>query len=282
MKKIILTILISSIFLLTQSQNWLDNVVLRADNNYVSYYDTISLREKTPENIKEKLKLYFEKYQMDTLIFFMEHLEYEKNNIIFRISFSKNIDLYVVKYCSFNCIDYFFWGYDKWNDELSLNPYQINGKWIENNERGFIRKLNTSPLLFFDNNLENKYNIVLSERVHNGTSYNAIVNHYLLLDKDMNFNLLFCIEIAYQYASPEIDENIDAIINRTYNQGKISCTLSIDNQKEINIGNFEIDIDNQNIKNKNIFNFDYVDYLITGSGIDENLFLKNGYNTHCK
>jgi hypothetical protein len=47
----------------------------------------------------------------------------------------------------------------------------------------------------------------------------------------------------------------------------------------MNIGSFEIDIDSEfeMIKNKVFLNSDYIDYLVTGSGIDEILFLEIGY-----
>lgn len=281
MKKVILTILTSLIFPFAQAQNWLDTVIVRDDNNYVSYYDTVSFREKMPKNVKEELKTNFNKSQdIDSLDFILEVLAYEKYNLIFRIAFSEHVDLYVVKYCVFNSIEYYFFGYDKLNDKISQNPYRINGNWIDNNESGFIYKLNTEPLLLLDDNKENKHNLVLRERVHNGTSYDAIINHYILLDASMNFQLLFCIEAIYQYVNPEINKDIDAKMYRTYFQGKVESVLRFDSQDEEIIGIFEIDIDNQIVKNRCVFNSDYENYLITGSGMDDNQFLKEGYKFH--
>ncbi|MDR0368374.1 MAG: hypothetical protein LBH82_04455, partial [Bacteroidales bacterium] len=245
------------------SQNWINHTIIRNDNDYVSYKDTISLQEDTPLYIKERIQLFFDKIETDKY-----DMEYQQRNCIFKVSYSKDIDIYIAKNRLFHRINYYFFCYNKSNNKFSDSPYCINGNWIENDEAGFQNKLSTPPLFSVKNIIKNKESIILKERVHNSNSYNAVISHYLEIDNNMNFIVLFHIEDTYLYNSPEIDKNNTYIIHRTYNDGKVDCNLSINGNEEMNIGSFEIDIDSEfeMIKNKVFLNSDYIDYLVTGSG----------------
>ena len=265
MKKVLLTILLSLSIVIVQSQNWLDKVVVRIDNDYVSFFDTVSRRVEMPKRIKDEIENYFLNIESAD----------SSENLVFCTSYA-NVDIYIVKFHSLSSIGYYFWGYDKSTDKLSKKPYRINGKWIESNEYGFSRKLITPPLIEFTSEIANGYDFILRERSHNGTSYNAVIDHYVSMDNNMNLEVIFCVESVFQYISPEITENSDAVIYRLYKYEKVKCYLKIDDREEKHIGDFEIDMDNQRIKNKNVLDLDYEDYLITGSGIDEILFTKKG------
>jgi hypothetical protein len=222
----------------------------------------------TPHVVRVQLKKYFKNYDK----------EYAEMNHVFRILYTSDINIYVVKYHSSSTIHYYFFFYDNVRQKITSNPYRINGKWSNNNEAGFSRKLLMPPLAIVDTG---QNHIVFKERLHNGTSYNAVISHYVMFDKKrLNPYLCFCVENSYLYVSPEIN-NLDYYeIRRKYCNNLVTCTLFIDTpngQQEQEIGHFEIDTKSNVISNKFITNTLYEDFLVTGSGLPENYFLKHGY-----
>ena len=272
MKNKILIVIILCVNNYIFPQNWTNHVIVRNDNNYVSYKDTISLREETPPYIKSKIELFVSNIELDTAY----DIEYQQDNIIFKVSYSENIDLYIVKNCLFANINYYFFCYNKIDNKLSDKPYRINGKWVENEESGFLIKLLNTPLLVINNFADDKREIILKERVHNGNSYNAVISHYLEIDNKMNFKPLFFIEDTFLYVSPEKNIDDTYIIQRLYDNGKVNCGLSINNQDFVDIGSFKINYKLKKVKNKVVLNPNFYYYIVTGSGVKENLFLKKG------
>ncbi len=121
----------------------------------------------------------------------------------------------------------------------------------------------TSPLFSVNQDSKNR-SIILRERLHNGNVLNAVVGHYLEIDDDMRFVEMFDVEEKYLYISPEIDENDTYIIHRDYKYGTVYCSLFINQNKELEIGHFEIDSKTKTAENRVILNADYEQYLVTG------------------
>ena len=267
MKKILFAVLLLFISSSLQSQDWLNNCIVRSDNDYVSHRDTISPHENIKTQVKKQIKNYFDGVSEDDFKTMQEH------NLVFKVAYSEIIDIYIVK-AHFDAlgINYYFFSYNKATNKHSDFPYKINGKWIENDEEGFNNKLCSSPLF----SVTQDSLIILKERKHNGTSYDAVVAYYLSIDSNMNMKLQFCVESIYLYTSPEVDNSYTYKIIRTrdISTNRIDCKMLISNahkQSEIFIGNFIISRQDKNITNRYCHS-PHDDFLITGSGIDENSF----------
>jgi len=128
------------------------------------------------------------------------------------------------------------------------------------------------PYIYFKNITDNQHkNIVIKERVHNGTAYNGEVDHILSLNRQMKLTQVLCIE------SKLIDPNNGCIINRSLKKGVLICELKCKQKKPQLIGEVGLKLKpDVKIISKKAFIPEYSSVLITGSNVNEKKFLIYG------
>ncbi|MEZ4884905.1 MAG: hypothetical protein R3E32_09285 [Chitinophagales bacterium] len=267
----IVSILIISCTYKTNKNNDLYNVVIRSDSTFVTYNDTLSKREEVHMRVFQKINDIIE------LNFYETKYEKDKIDGIFMVKYSDEINIYVVKLKSFAILYYTVFAENIKTGKLSSNPFYINGKWMENNEAGFRfeSRLLEEPLLYFkDINEDSKKEIVIKERVHNGTVYNGVIENYYSVDNDMNMNLSAAIETKY------IDLHYDdCLIIRDLEKGVIKVRLKCKDSEIIDIGEVYLSYEESKVQidSSKLFIEEYEELLITGSGIEDSVFLNEGY-----
>jgi hypothetical protein len=121
--------------------------------------------------------------------------------------------------------------------------------------------------------LNNQENIVVKERAHNGNAYNAVVEYIYSLSADMQFHQVLCIESKY------MDVMTDCIIVRSLNKNVLVDQLICPKMKAREIGRVELTFSpTAKISEKKIYDGQYKDLLITGSGVDEKQFIVEGFH----
>ena len=116
-----------------KSSNWYDITIVRKDNSFVSYYDSISFTKETPQNIRELCSVRYEQNESE-------------RNQIFEVSFN-DLNIYVIRYSGIGFEFYDIWAYNPKIDKLSASPFTINGKWVVDNEAGFDKSILNGFLL---------------------------------------------------------------------------------------------------------------------------------------
>lgn len=244
--------------------------ICRTDNSFVTYNDSLSPKENIPSIVISKIKDLYKK------TYIINPWRNENNNpVIFKVSYSRDIDIYIVKIYFFNGILYRLIAFNNVTKITTTISPIINGKWMENQERGFSKNIHflENPLIYFqDINHEGKKDIIVKERAHNGDVYNAEVDHVYSLDQKMNFNVLLCIESKYLYFLN------DCVINRSLKDDTIVSELVCHNNKPIIIGKVKIKPGIRvKIVDRKVYQPEFQNFLITGSGIKDETFLKRGY-----
>lgn len=245
------------------ASSWFDSVVVRDDNGYVSYYDSLSPRKEAPWAIQEKCSKCFPS----------NHLE---RNQIFEIDFGE-YDIYVIRYSGIGYEYYYFFAYDPALRKLTDKPFVINGKWCADNECGFEKPLLNGPMI----EIHDAY-IYLRERVHNGTSYNAVLLYCIECDKEMEFDVKYCVEEYALTCKPEMRMNEYLIIKREITEGlRVNCYLEDGTKKKDFIGSYVISSEG-NIVDIRIDNDIFRTWVVTSSGIDPHIFSKQGSSLYAQ
>ncbi len=256
---------ISIVLLLWQcakSSNWYDITIVREDNSFVSYYDSISFTKETPRNIRELCSV---RYEQDD----------SERNQIFEVSFN-DLNIYVIRYSGIGFEFYDIWAYNPKIDKLSASPFTINGKWVVDNEAGFDKSILDGYLLVFSGD-----NIILRERVHNGNSYNAVVLYNLKCNNQLEFELQYCIEECSLCHLPTMALGEDLTIRRKLNNQHVYCYLEKENTEMQLIGYYKL-ASNGIINSINVIDNEFETWIVTTSGIDPQMFSKQGSSCYAK
>ncbi|MGB8190383.1 MAG: hypothetical protein WCF67_00630 [Chitinophagaceae bacterium] len=172
-------------------------------------------------------------------------------------------------------IAYCLLAYDKKKDQVSVSSPYINGKWMENNEKGFHNedRMNEKPLISFkDIDGDCKNEVIVQERAHNGNIYNAVIYHYFVLGKDMNLQKMLALEAKQRLS------DVDCFMFRVFTNNTILSTIHCKDSFSQVVGKAHINLKADSVITKiEIFKKEYSEMIITGSGISQNAFLKKGY-----
>ncbi len=247
------------VFLLgsVKASNWYDSVVVRADNAYVSYFDSVSTRKEAPIAIQNICSKYYANNDFD-------------RNQIFEIEFG-TIVIYVIRNSGVGFEDYYFYAYDPFFFKLSDTPFVIKGKWCADEESGFDKKILNNQMIEISGE-----NIILRERVHNGTSYNAVLLYSLICNEKLEFFIKYCIEECSLYSTPEMNSNEYLIIRREITEGlQVNCFLENGQKSKYYIGSYNLSTEGAIIK-INVVDNDFDTWIVTTSGMDSQLFSKLG------
>ena len=111
--------------------------------------------------------------------------------------------------------------------------------------------------------------LYFKERVHDGNTYDAVINKVYDLNIDLSFNLKFC----YEEAAQTFDNQI---IKRVLSNDSILVYLIKDTSYEY-IGKVVIDFVGKTIVKKECINDEFCQILFTASNKSEEFILKNGH-----
>jgi hypothetical protein len=238
----------------------INNSIKREDNDYVTFRDLESLKERNPPAVRQKFKS------------ILDGLEYHNTEFYsYRIAANANLDIYVLITQDNFRKDCYVIAYDKAKSLTSKTPIFINMKWSSNNESAFHDKLLAFPLLKV---IETKENVTihLKERQHNGNIYNAVITKIFVITPDLSFDALFC----YENNALTFDNRK---IKRILNHRTISVYSDADNVVEL-VGIIEIDEQGEKITERKCYNDEYCDILFTTSDAEDEVLLRRGNLTN--
>lgn len=186
------------------------------------------------------------------------------------IHVNDTVDIIVLSIKSFVLSEHHFFVFNTKTNKVEKSNFSINGKWSNNNEDGFDIKLMELPNIKIENQ-ENGVFISIKERVHNGNSYNALMQKFYKIDiEKLALDLMYCLEIkAIGYNNVVIERILDGNIVKVYTRDKNMI-------KEI--GNFTLSKDFKIIESKNCLDDFYCNQLVTCSGKDDQIILNEGYS----
>ncbi len=235
--------------------------ITRKDNSFVTYDDSISQTATIPLVAKKRIANIYTSYRNDP---FAEGYK----PLIFKVRYNSRVDIYVLKIHAASGITYKFLAYDHFTRKITQKPVAIFGKWMENNEDGFEKDnhLLSGQLLYFKDG-----QVVIKERTHNGTVYNAEDDHYYTLDSHMRFRQLLCIE------SKSVDDMSDCLIRRTLKNDTLICTLNCKKAPSKLVGKVRLGFKpDAHVISKKIIDSAYRDLLVSSGSVSEKRFLNKG------
>ena len=239
-------------------QTVIDSAILRIDNDYCTYFDTLSCKTALPAKV---LMIFQDKYPTDkyhiTQIFEINYNQY----LLFVV---RNNEIVVLDFLS-SPINYFeeyhFWVYNPKSSTISSNPFVINGQFMVDQEYGFDVKLLSEPLVC----VEDDGCLWIKERKHNGNSYNAVVRLKLKCDNKLALKIEQCVEEVSLCHFPNMGNNEHALIYRKQNGKDYVSTLTMGDETKA-IGSFSLSKKGRayNIK---VLDDQYSKLIITSSGL---------------
>lgn len=243
----------------------LNNVFLKKADCKTSFYDKeVADALDTPLVVKRKIKeIVANSMTLDSIRV---------------IDYDENIDIYSVKIKNYTNVLIYLIAHDKINNIVTQTPPFINGKWMENDEKGFKseNQLLTGELIHIvDLEGDNKPEIAIEERVHNGNIYNAVVSNFFAINKTtLELKLLLALENKYKYIFED-----KCMINRKIEGNCIVVEKKYDKSAPVLIGRIFLKIKNGQTKivKKEIYESEYKEIIVTGSGLKDKIFIKNGY-----
>jgi hypothetical protein len=239
--------------------------LLRNDNDYSTYNDKqytekIILPKVVHKNIEETINKIIKSiapFKID-------------DYYIHKVCVNDSIDIFVLSIESFTISEHQIFVYNLKSNQLVKSNISINAKWSKNNEDGFDIKLNELPNIKIESQNDNAI-ISFRERVHNGNSYNAVIQKYYNLNlKTLKIALNYCIEAK----AVGILDNV--IIERII-EGNTVKVYKRDKNNIEQIGSFILSNDMKTIVSKNCIDDYFCSQLVTSSGLDDQTILKEGY-----
>ncbi|GAA4334784.1 hypothetical protein GCM10023149_42360 [Mucilaginibacter gynuensis] len=231
--------------------------IKRPDNSFVTYNDITSPEEAIPQQVENKIRR------------ILTDGKAVSQPLIFKISYNTDVALYVIKIRSAKRVCYNLVAYSTSLNQVSSTPQVIDGKWIDANESS--AKTSKTPLIRFIM-VNGKKAIAINESRNNGTTYNAVIDHIFELKQNMEIADIVHIESSYITSD-------DCTISRTLKNDEIVSEIRCKDKNPTIIGRVKLINNYQRILHKAVYQPQYAQYLITGSGIDEAVFIKQGYTT---
>jgi hypothetical protein len=203
---------------------------------------------------------------------------------IIRITMPDEKYLFVFKQKDmFGVIFYHLILFDPMAELVTQDPPAIYGRWMEGGDWG--AKLENPLVSFDDLDQDGRPELVIEERVHNGTMYNAVVYHYFKIDPDLSLFRIMALETRLIDLFTEDQEGaiVRKITKLEPNRLKIGTFLQIPNQQLEPLGEVIVGRRTSNgpfqVVSRHPFNLKYREFLICAFGEeDEDRFLRIGYN----
>lgn len=174
----------------------------------------------------------------------------------FNIFYNENYDIYIIKTNEVSIKFYSIVLFNKKNNNTHLLKDEIYANNMENNESGFseeYRLINENLLEIQDIDNDNNNEILIRERMHNGTAINTVNLHYY---KIINNELIKLFTIEESTVIPMTEEN--TILRRRL-EGNI---VFVSDEKDRLIGKYKIDLKSGKISNIRMYDYQYEKFII--------------------
>lgn len=202
---------------------------------------------------------------------------------VIRLSAYGELELYIfeIKYLFSN-----FYGFILYNPTENIitdSPPQIYGKWMEGDWGGNLKK----PIVSFDNNIGNgKYKLIIKERVHNGTMYNAVMCRYYAIADNLSLIPILNIETELLDLYTEKEHGVihRNVKRKSQKELLLTVVLNIRGKDPLAVGEAVLRQDDElspfRIVSRKVFINKYDKLLLTGSEEEETAILQRGYNLY--
>jgi hypothetical protein len=203
---------------------------------------------------------------------------------IFRITAPSNLEIHVFRRMAPLGAEFFFFiVFDPVTKKITQEPAYIFAKWMSLVSGDVELQL---PLLSFDDvDGDGQKEILIRERVRNGTMYNAIVHHYYHLSADLALHHMLAVETGL---NDLFTEDQDGTINRTVQKigrGQLRVVVDLEfagrPSKRRNLGEFVLRNSRAGepfrVVARKVFDPNYAEILVTASGESESAFIRDGY-----
>ena len=236
--------------------------ICRKDNGFVTNND----KAGELENVPEKAAIIINQI-VDSIKKNSSNLGYSILGGVYKIKMTPLISIYIAKIYEGDGPFYYIVAYDAGTGMATNNPPSLYGNYMENNEGDFQpeARLLTSPLISFEDiNSDGKDEIKIKERVHDGTTYNAEIDHYYDIGDRMNLFQILSVESISINAS---DRNCKTY--RILSKSTLFDTIKCENDKPQSIGRVFLQINTHSkIISKQVEDNLYGSYLISNLGED--------------
>ena len=233
--------------------------------------------EVVPANVASGISEAINRYRVQ---FEIQNLNVDDSEIIksiFKISLDSDISIYLFKTESHPAARYFFFAQNNLTNKISQVPFEMNGTFMD--ERGFQTesRLVNKPYISLGV-LEGVPGEVLfiKQRAHNGTAYNAVIEHYFSLDPDMNFRKIISVE-----SLTCVPTNEDCIIQRRLKSDTLNVVLKC-NDSERQLGWAKVNWATGKCAETYISDSEYSSVFFTASGITDSTFMRSGLDSFIK
>lgn len=241
----IINLIILNLILLSTSFNFQNYFATKLEQNtFVSTCVDDSSQVRIPDNITKLL--------VENLNIGEGYIQFE---CAFNIFYNENYDIYIIKTKEVTSKFYSIVLFNKKNKNTHLLKDEIYANNMENNESGFSeenRLINENLLEIKDIDNDNNNEILIRERMHNGTAVNTVnLHYYKIIDNELI--KLFTIE-----ESTVIPMSENSILRRKLDGNKVF----VSDEKNRPIGKYTIDLKSGKISNIKIYDYRYERYII--------------------
>jgi len=117
--------------------------ILRRDNSFVSYNDSLSKKQIIPTIVANKIAAIYKKHSKDP------YADKNLNPIIFKVCYNDSVDIYVAKVYSVGSAVYKFLAFNHYSRQVGKYPISIYGGFMENSEGGFNQEYRYCLILIY-------------------------------------------------------------------------------------------------------------------------------------
>jgi len=257
--------------------------VVTAANDFTTSRHPVGTRVSVPRVVARKIEtLVGQAYSPENKSYFPRRSFFGP---IFRITAPKNCYLYVFRRTGPMDSDfYFFILFDPATNRITRNPVFIYGKWMEGDDWGSeLRR----PLLSFEDIYgDGELELIVEERVHNGTMYNAVVYHYYYASPDLALCPILAVETRLFDVFTWKMRGVITRAVRKLAKGEIRLEVTLDYQDptpvHAELGSVILHSSQPGnpfeIVERAVIDSKYARLLITGSETDEAKFIVEGYD----
>ncbi len=237
-------IILNLIFLTTSlnSQNYFATKL--EENTFVSTCVDDSSQVRIPEHVTKMI--------VENLNIGEGYIQFE---CAFNIFYNENYDIYIIKTNEVSIKFYSIVLFNKKNKNTHFLKDEIYANNMENNESGFseeYRLINENLLEIQDIDNDNNNEILIRERMHNGTAINTVNLHYYKIINDELIKL-FTIE----------ESTVMPMTENTILRRKLEGNMVfVSDEKGRLIGKYKIDLKSGKVSNIKMYDSQYEKFII--------------------
>lgn len=239
--------------------------------------DDTGSAEVVPANVASGVSEALNRYRVQ---FELQNFKVQDSEIIksiLKISLDSEVSIYLLKTESHPAARYFFFAQNNLTNKTSQVPFEMNGTFMD--ERGFQTesRLMNKPYIGLGaiEGVHGKV-LIIKQRAHNGTAYNAVIEHYFSLDPDMKFRKIISVE-----SLTCVPTNEDCVIKRKLKSDTLNVVLKC-NDSERQLGWATLNFATGKCTASYISDSDYSDVFFTASGVTDSSFMRSGLDSFIK